>query len=185
MKQSNPPIHLLHLLLLGLFMTTLGCADVPLDMRLDQPPKATTQVEGHLIRVKIDDAPVHIKDAPDLVSKYPFPVDIEPTVLMLWKNEIETACDSSGVFSGANQGLNLRVTVRKAEHNISYSHLRLTARYEITKDQSGAVIYSDEVVSEGSDSTFGGQERVNRCISSAVKANIRAFLDKFSTPPQS
>lgn len=155
-----------------------GCISLPpLNFTPQDVPQATAKLDADLRSITVSVAQDSGKK-----GSIDFAMDYSKTVPDLWKAGVEDSLNRALTFSDtSSRKINLRVTIMKFDMpamGISM-HTHTIALYEIQDRETGAIIFREEITSEGvvpGSYAFTGAIRAMESANRAVQNNILSFL---------
>ncbi|MDN4039228.1 lipoprotein [Massilia sp. YIM B02443] len=115
------------------------------------------------------------------------PAGMETLVPQLWQSALQESLNKMAVFNDdAPTKVNLSVKILKLDiPSAGFSMTTETAaRYEILDRKTGAIVYTQDIVSKGEvplDYAFAGITRARESVNRAVQNNITQFLQALET----
>lgn len=162
-------------------MLLAGCQSVPpINFSVPNVGYSTKKVEAELKSMTVGIARADEKTGE-------LPAGMETLVPQLWQNSLQESLNKMAVFNDdAPTKVNLSVKILKL--NIPAGGFSMTtetaARYEILDRKTGAIIYTQDIVSKGEvpmDYAFLGITRARESVNRAVQNNITQFLQALQT----
>jgi hypothetical protein len=155
-----------------------GCTQLP---PLNFTPQQVSRV-GRRADADLKSITVSVAQPAEKKGNIDFNMGFSKTIPDIWKAGLEDAINRSLAFSDVSaRKVNLRVTILKFATPAfgAEMHTHTIARYELQDRQSGSIVFSEEVASEGKvpfDYAFVGMVRAMESINRAVQQNILEFL---------
>lgn len=169
------------LLLLAFAVTLAGCQSAPpINFSVPNVGYSAKKIEAELKSMTVGIARADEKTGE-------LPAGMETLVPQLWQNALQESINKMAVFNDdAPTKVNLSVKILKLDiPGAGFSMTTETAaRYEILDRKTGAIIYTQDIVSKGEvplDYAFYGVTRVRESVNRAVQNNITQFLQALET----
>jgi hypothetical protein len=154
-----------------------GCALPPLNFTPREVSQFSRKVDADLRSVSVTVAQDNEKK-----GAMDFTLDFSKTVPDLWRSGLEDSLNRSLAFSDSSgRKVNLRVKILAFDVPAIGITMRTDtiALYEVQNRESGEVIFSQEIISQGvvtPDYAFYGAKRAMESVNRAVQNNITEFL---------